>query len=807
MKIFKLLFIPLMILFFTACGGGAGGGDANGNGTPPNTALSINAKSFSSTSSDGNITLTVTSPNLADISITMDDIKLLADNYDINITSITPASVTFTNTTKSAMTPTSTSTSNLTKTITIYFTYKKALGTPNINLNDIKVSYRKVVKSNLSNTQTTTNELNKNIVLQSTGSTPTGSNNLLELTANAPVTTLDTANQSIKITLQVNDLNASPKKPAVGEVIDIEPIGPADGSLDSLSKATDANGRVTFTYTSPDFPKYGTQLDLKIYSDKYPSVSTIVTLKFTKQKVVTNMYLAPSNLAITTGGETKTIKIVTVNSQNIGVSTPVTIEQPNNSDNVDYGSFNVTSLTTNASGSGSIVYTAPNDISGLNDRNITITENSANIQKTLQINFAQQSTDSNATAYEINATVPNSISLESDGTFVIKIQKVGNPNILIANSDVKDVNVSTEFGQLLTIKDKNYANASTKTINMATHTLAGTAIVDINARVFNGKKDVMIHKSVPVTILSGPVAAVSLFYVNTTFDSNLGIFKDKYTIHAVDKYSNPVNSGVQLYPTLINGFKTHSNNGEISTNGSSTNFKDSNASFTTTVSLSDDDRLIILPSSGGYKKNYLGGWTISTIDNNNSLTLVEDYNGTNTSSLYYVIGNKERLIAGDTVAVADIQSTTGSYVTDENGNVQFNVTYDPILVGHTLSLSAVAYNNKIRSGIALRSNFRGEGYSYSAEKVANDGKEHNSTVSIKTILPTGNVQLANVNIVPKSVSVSPADQCDINQSDSNFTTDNNGNFRVSINTHATDTNTKTCTVSWIPSNTSIYSEY
>jgi len=791
MNMFKFLLIPLMILFFTACGGGGGvgGGDANGNGTPPNTALAISAKSFSSTPSDGNITLTVTSPNSADISITMDDIKLLADSYNITITSITPASVTFNG-------------SNLTKTLQINFTYINALGLSHINLSNIKVSYRKVVKSNLSNTQSTTNELDENIVLQSAAD----SSNLLELTANAPVTTLNTANQSIEITLQVNDLNTSPKKPAVGELINIEPISPADGVLDSVSKATDANGRVTFTYTSPDFPKYGTQLDLKIYSDKYPGTNAVLTLNFTAQndKVVTNMYLAPSGFTITTAGETKTIKIVTVNSQNRGVSTPVTIEQPNNADNVDYGSFNVASLTTDASGSGTIIYTAPNDISGLSDRNITIIEGSTNIQKTLQVKFTQPSTDSNATAYDINATVPNFIALENDGTFVVKIQKVGNPNILIANSDVKDVNVSTQFGQLLTIKDSNYNNASVKTVNVTTHSLAGTAIVNISARIFDGIKDVTLTTSVPITILSGPVAAVSLLYVSTDFDSDLGIFKDKYTIHAIDKYSNPVNNGVQLYPTLINGFKTVSSNGEISTSGSSTYFKDSSASFTNKVSLNDDDHLIILPSMSGFKKDYLGGWTISTIDDNNNLTLAEDYYGADTSSLHYVIGNKERLLGGDTVAVADIQSTTGTYITDENGNVQFIVKYDPILVGHTLSLSAVAYDdNNTRSGIALRSNFRGEGYSYSAEDVANDGGNHNSTIAI-TILQSGGEPLANVDIVPNSVSVLPKDQCDINQSASNFTTDNNGQFTVSINTKGPSGK---CTVSWIAKNSSIFYEY
>jgi hypothetical protein len=797
----KLLILSCIAILFIGCGEGLSGGDANGNGASNNSLLAITAKSFSSTATDGNVTLEISNQDITNISIEVKDIKLIADNYNIVITSISPSTVTFNG-------------SNLTKTIQITFTYIGALGSSDISLNDIKLKYLKTVFSNLTDTHTSTNELVENIKLGSlpTNGNSTGSaNNLLELIPYAPQTTINKANESITITLQVNDLNSSLPKPAVNEKINIIPIGPEDGNLDSFSKTTDSNGRVTFTYTSSDSPKYGTQLDLTIYSDKYPNIKKVLTLNFTAQNtsVVSNMYIAPSRFTISKGDETKTIKIVTVDNQNIGVSTGLTIEQPFNGDGNNYGSFNVSSLTTDSSGSASLTYTAPSDITNLHDRNITITENSANLKRTLQIHFASStSDDTNATAYEINTVIPNSVPLDSKGAFVINIQKIGNTGEIITNTDVKDVNVSTHFAQQLTITDTNYNDAGVKTINFKTHSLSGTVIVDISAKIFDGTKDVNLKTSIPITIFSGPVAAVSLFYVSTVHDDDLGTFKDKYTIHAVDKYSNPVNSGVQLYPTLINGFKTISHNGEISNNGN-TVFQDSTASFTTDVSLSDDDHLIILPSSNGFNKSYLGGWTINSINDNHHLTLTEDYNGMDTASLRYIIGNKNRLIADDIVTLADIQSTTGSYLTDENGNVQFIVTYDPMLVGHTLSLSAVAYDkDNNRSGISLRTNFRGKGYSYSAQNVANDGATHTSTISI-SILPIGSGPLANVNIVPASVFVTPENMCDINTSASNFTTNNNGEFTVSINTQGTssDSDPKTCTVSWIPKNSSIYYEY
>ena len=520
---------------------------------------------------------------------------------------------------------------------------------------------------------------------------------------------------------------------------------------------------------------------------------------------VAKVYLAPSSFIVTKAGEKKTIQIVAVDGNNIGVNTSFTIEQLSNQDNVDYGTFDTTSLTTDASGCASLIYTAPSDITALHERNITITESSENIQKTLQIKFSNTIQDSNATDYEINAVVDNSTGLNSHGSFVIHIQKVGNPNISILPADVKDVNVSTQFTQQLTIEDKNYNNAAIQTIKYTTGTISGTVIVDISAKVFNGKKDVLITKSVPLTILSGPVSALSLHYVSTQYDTNLGLFKDKFTIHAVDKYANPVNTKAQLFPTLINGFKIVSNNGSIYNNQNRVNFEDRTVNFNNSVNLNDNDRLIVLPTANKFKKSYLGGWTISSIDSDTKLTLVEDYNGSTESSLRYVVGNENRFVR-DRVALADIQSTTGSYVTDENGNVQFDVTYDPILVGHTYSLSAVAYDkNSSRSGVSLRSSFKGNGLSYTADDVANDGNSHTSIISV-SIKPL-NDPLVGLHIVPSSVSVAPANQCDINSSASNFLTDNNGEFRVSVVTKGTDSNVKSCTVSWVASNSSIYFEY
>ena len=69
-----------------------------------------------------------------------------------------------------------------------------------------------------------------------------------------------------------------------------------------------------------------------------------------------------------------------------------------------------------------------------------------------------------------------------------------------------------------------------------------------------------------------------------------------------------------------------------------------------------------------------------------------------------VIGNENRFISdkndfGYGVATADIATKAGGYVTDANGNVQFDVKFDPILAGHTVTIAAHA-NDGERTGVS-----------------------------------------------------------------------------------------------------------
>ena len=217
-----------------------------------------------------------------------------------------------------------------------------------------------------------------------------------------------------------------------------------------------------------------------------------------------------------------------------------------------------------------------------------------------------------------------------------------------------------------------------------------------------------------------------------------------------------------------------------------------------------EDQLIILPTFTSYDNRYLGNWLIESVVANDTLDLNESYYGEDSSNLKYVVGGVRRNFY-DRIAVADIKSDEGPYLTDSNGNVQFVVTYDPILVAHTYAISAKYYGEDSRIGTSIRANFRGQGllYAVTPSKVSKDGNSHLVTIAIAVDSPD-NPPLANVEVIPSSIIIDDTTNCTLNINNSNFILNNNGEITVMIDTQNTGGE---CSIDWIRSNSSIYYEY
>ncbi|MDQ1325843.1 MAG: hypothetical protein QG564_967 [Campylobacterota bacterium] len=620
------------------------------------------------------------------------------------------------------------------------------------------------------------------------------------------ITVTDTLQlQQIKVALTKQE-SGQPVQPAVGESVIAEFMMPVYGTLAQYEAVVGSDGFAKFSYTSPESMPSVNDANITFYYKNDHTVRGETKVIFDKQTVsgVSKMYVVPESFTVTEAGQTQEITIVTVNAENMGVSTEVELEQPF-FDNTDYGKFDKTSVTTDASGKAVVLYTAPGSISGLTERNITVTETSENIHKELNIKFGTPETQ--GTNYEIVVDTPASLAVDDTDQITVKIVEVGNPSNVIANDNVYEVNLTSQFTNMLTFAGGSatytYEELGTKAIAVETKTLSGVAVIAISASVNNGDHDVVLTKLIPVTVLSGPVTAISLFYVGSS-ENEVGAFINTYTIHAVDKYANPAREGVVLSPSLINGVKLvetdSSPTGQI-TAGTPVTFEDSTKNFDV-ANITAEDRLIVVPNAARYAQSYLGNWSIEDVAQQ-SLTLSEDYFGATADSLSYVIGNETRSLLGY-IALASITSKTGSYVTDANGNVQFDIAFDPALAGHTVTIAAHAYDTN-RTGVAKVAGLRWSDYSSTVEKVDNDGNDHNVTLMLG--ISDFQEYLVDVEIVPEGI-VSSSSQCDLNLSAANdLHTDVNGQITVQIYTKATDPAVTECEISWSKSNSHIYLEY
>ncbi len=882
---------------------GCGSGNINTDGPEPRSEITFNQLASNTNGSHMTMTVEVTSQQSSGIEVVLENMGLagkyetraLQDLQIYNIR-ITPSVIEFKESGK--------------KQVEIEFDYAPT----NVNIKDISVYYTKIVRSEYTDSKIVkeeTKSINTIVPEEENGS----NNKFIELIVQTMKTQL-TGGESTSIVVQVNDINASPKKPAAFHSLAIVPIEPSDGLVDSYQKTTDNNGRAIFNYTAPETVSTDKSVKLTLYSEVYKDVQvnieitlkgavssqyllkatdsltiknpsetgviqvqlvknengidipafgeTVVadvlplqygslssyeatvgqggiatftytapsrfpdvnetnivfhykkntsiqdetTLTFSQDvKNVDRLYVLPEKITVTENNQIVQVSLVSVNKDNVGVSTDVRIENPA-IDGVDYGSFDKSIVRTDANGRAVVTYMAPGDIANLLERNITITEISQNIQKTLTLQF-KDTLDENGTNYDISVVTPSKLSVDDHGIITVKINQLGKDNILIDPTQVLEVNVTSKFSNSLTFEGgqekTSYKGFAETDINIYSKQIAGVAIIQIDALINDGEKEVLLTKEIPVTILSGPVKAVSLFYNGTTTTDN-GLHINKYTLHAVDKYSNPAKEGLKVSPTLINGVKIYPRtSGVIQTNNSTTQFEDSAIDFTAQNLDVGNDRLIVLPDTIKIMPEYLGGWTIKEILSANQLGLEEQYDGNREDGLRYIIGSETRLMIDGNPALAHIVDPTGRYVVDKDGTMQLEVRYDPVLSGHTVALGVYVSDVK-RMGVAKVVGLRWGDYTSSEVIIDNDGNTHDVTLQLG-IGGNSPQHLMDVDINPESIIIDPLKGCELDSGASDFHTDRNGRILVVINTDGNTTNAKQCTIRWNATNNSIYLEY
>ncbi len=232
--------------------------------------------------------------------------------------------------------------------------------------------------------------------------------------------------------------------------------------------------------------------------------------------------------------------------------------------------------------------------------------------------------------------------------------------------------------------------------------LSGTTNIIFKAIIkLNNSQDPLEYTiKVPIVIEKNRSSSMSITRFNSKYDTENGLFIDKFVIHVVDRYGNKAQDGTKISTGVINNTKLYSKAYNDTTgfyNDDRGNLNRSTGSFRLQPNSIDDglndnintdDTLIVLANSGEHKPENLGGWDIESVDiSNNELKLVSLDSGTDVLDVSYAIGNEYRYDRCDQTIINAAASTFES--TDVKDGLAFaELRYPPEMVGKNIFIYA-----------------------------------------------------------------------------------------------------------------------
>ena len=529
-----------------------------------------------------------------------------------------------------------------------------------------------------------------------------------------------------------------------------------------------------------------------------PSTPTSPTTDINKD--VGRIVVLQKYVKITQPNQTQEFKIITLDENNRPISADVSMNVLIDENDNTYGTLDNYYITTDTiTGEGVVNYTAPSDLDNL-EGNYTINFQVVNtvLETNATLDFTKEEEDTNATEYVIQLVTPNSFIVNSKDSFTVKIVKKADNEVYIDSKDVHDVNLSFINNMVAFNADRDkytyeYNQSASKSIDIYSKKYSGIDFVDINASIFDGEKNVTLSQRFNVVLISGPISAISINYLDTIYDADTGLFIEKYAVHAVDRYSNPANAGSKIYVGAINGMKIKKDkNGTIGYNSSDevTEFNVTDVNLTAS-DIKEDDILAILASSDRLDSVYLGGWSIKEVVADDKLKFNEKYSGEVTDLLTYVIGNEKRYDGcSESIRLIDFNSTDGTYEIGSNGIAYISAKYDPFLVGKTVTFYANSNSDK-RVGVAIKKILFGTGINNPGSLACEAGDENEICDLIFGIdLKDSSEQLENTLLKGTFIRTDKNGECNITY-ESDYTNCSGAyTVRVSVEKNST------CNVEW-----------
>jgi hypothetical protein len=429
----------------------------------------------------------------------------------------------------------------------------------------------------------------------------------------------------------------------------------------------------------------------------------------------------------------------------------------------DVGLFEAYEVPVNSQGIATFKYTGPANLKALMDSNdiysIFKFYHSANTaienRKSVRVVYNLDEDTYTPIDYVLNvSTEANEFSMgipNKQKTFSVLLKD--SKGEIVDNSDVNitKIEVSTEnalIAKILDTKTGTPVNSLTlKNENNSAFTLQSkklSGIVPLKVTIeFKDINDEVktLSTIVNVRVMSGPPSAISISYVSTGQDSQRAKYEEKFAISVTDEYGNKVNTQPFISLGAIVGYavdgkeslsketnntrrlfygKHNDANGSIipgATADTATFQEDSVGSSVfqyVNAEGANTDKLVVFGSGKNYEA--MGKWDFDKLDDR-TLSLQDDYFGTERKNLYYAVGHNYYQDQCRDDGREWIGSTNSvSYQLDDEGTVIVSYKYDYHLTGKDalVWVNLTGYQadrgENTRIGEVVKHTLRGKGF-------------------------------------------------------------------------------------------------
>jgi hypothetical protein len=338
--------------------------------------------------------------------------------------------------------------------------------------------------------------------------------------------------------------------------------------------------------------------------------------------------------------------------------------------------------------------------------------NASNV-KTYTMSIVPEVNQTILTSYEIKSVNENNVTMGLNETKTIGYEVYDKTGNKVPDKDITSFIVTSLNSSLILLSSSTTTQQpsieSTNnniTVNVSSNTLSGLVPIKVEAKFLDANgKEKSLTKVYSIVVHSGPINAISLAYAGTSNDTANAKFIENWVLTATDKYNNLVNTHPSIASGMLAGYATSSGTqtnplnqstkylysipntplGGGTINGSTGVFTANDSVFANVDFVHD----YLVTFGNGYTYGVSGKWDI-TQNNNTTVNLVDNYEGSNISGLGFAVGNnyrQDRCLFGEEW-IGNVYPKNNDYILGTDGSKVLQISYDYYLVGKDVVLWA-----------------------------------------------------------------------------------------------------------------------